>query len=36
MELAVDTLAISVDQFEGVGTVAVYVAVAIRQAAVTE
>lgn len=36
MELAVDAFAVSVDQLEGVGTVAVHVAVAVRQASVAE
>ena len=36
MELAVDWVAFSVDQFKSVGTVAIHVSVAIRKTPVTE
>lgn len=36
MELAVDTLTISIYQFEGVRTIAIHVAVAIRQPSITK
>lgn len=36
VELAVNTLSISVDQFEGVGAVSIHVAETIRQPSVTE
>lgn len=36
MELAVDTFPFGIDQFEGVGAVAIHVAVAFRQSSITE
>lgn len=36
MELAVDRVALGVDQFEGVGSVAVHMAISVRQATIAE